>query len=391
MQVLLVFLTSLSFVVIALPQIIAIAVKKKLFDIPLESRRVHKQLVPQFGGIALFLAFLFTYTIFIPAAMLPQANIIIAASLIVFLTGLKDDILAIGPLAKFIPQVFSALLLILAGGFRIDNLHGVLGIYELPAIAGLLLTLVFVVGIVNAFNLIDGIDGLAGTIGSICMLMFALLFHQAEAPMWSLMALSLAAALLGFLYYNITPAKIFMGDCGSLFLGLMAAVFSIRYLNIGAAEPLAVGATEPLASGAANGGWRIAMVAALLMVPVFDTLRVFALRLRKGSSPFTADDNHLHHRLLAMGLNHVRATSILSGCTILFITLSWSMRAMNVNLILLTLILTALIGNEILAFIAVRSRRISAHDAHKAASSFGSCEDPEVHSSPQFLQNASEI
>lgn len=383
MQVLLVFLTSLSFVVIALPQIIAIAVKKKLFDIPLESRRVHKQLVPQFGGIALFLAFLFTYTLFIPAAMLSQANIIIAASLIVFLTGLKDDILAIGPLAKFIPQVFSALLLILAGGFRIDNLHGVLGIYELPAIAGLLLTLVFVVGIVNAFNLIDGIDGLAGTIGSICMFMFALLFHQADAPMWSLMALSLAAALLGFLYYNITPAKIFMGDCGSLFLGLMAAVFSIQYLNIGAAEPLA--------SGAANGGWRIAMVAALLMVPVFDTLRVFALRLRKGSSPFTADDNHLHHRLLALGLNHVRATSLLSGCTILFITLSWSMRAMNVNLILLALILTALIGNEVLAFIAARSRRISAHDAHEAASSSATCEDPEVHSRPQFLQNASEI
>ena len=383
MLFLLVFFTSLFFVVFAVPQVIDIAFKKHLFDDPVESRKVHKQVVPNFGGIALFFAFLFTCTLFIPAASVPQANTILAAGLILFLTGLKDDILVLGPLVKFMAQMLSALILTIAGAFRIDNLQGVLGIYEIPEALSLIISVLFIVGVVNAFNLIDGIDGLAGTIGSITMFMFALLFYETAEPGWTLLALSLAGALLGFLYYNITPARIFMGDSGSLFVGLIAAVFSIKFLN---SEHVTDWAAATLAVNS-----KISLVAAILVIPLFDTLRVFTLRIMKGTSPFAADNNHLHHRLLSLGLNHVQATSILSGFTILFIMLAWSLQELGNNLILLILIITALISNEILALVAGRYKRMIARNLQAKNALFDVYEEPAGRPGSNLLQNVSEI
>jgi len=381
MQFLLVFFTSLSFVVFAVPQIVNIALKKHLFDDPVESRKVHKRQVSNFGGIALFFSFLFTYTLFIPAEEIPQANIIIAAALILFLTGLKDDLLVLGPMVKFLAQITSALILTIGGGFHVEHLQGVIGVYQIPQTIGILFSTLFIVGVINAFNLIDGIDGLAGTIGMITMFTFAILFYEHSEQAWSMLALSLGAALLGFLYYNVTPARIFMGDSGSLFVGLIAAVCSIKYLNIEQPSEFA---------GGLRKGSEITMVASMLMVPVFDTLRVFTLRLLKGTSPFKADNNHLHHRLLSMGLNHIQATSILSGCMILFIVIAWSLKAMDVNLILLILVLTALISNGLLAFMAERHRLVLARESQAKDIIFEVYEDSIARPAANLLQNVSE-
>lgn len=383
MQSILVFFTSLFFVVFAVPQIIDIAFKKHLFDDPVESRKVHKNVIPNFGGIALFFAVLFTCTLFIPPAMVPEANTIIAAGLILFLTGLKDDILVLGPLVKFMAQLLSALVLIVAGGFRIDNLQGILGIYEIPQAVSLVLSLLFIVGVVNAFNLIDGIDGLAGTLASIAMFMFAFLFYETAEPGWSWLALSVAGALLGFLYYNFTPAKIFMGDSGSLFIGLLAAVFSIKFMN----------STQVLHAGQAGFAItaKVSLLAAILVVPVFDTLRVFTLRIMKGTSPFSADNNHLHHRLLSLRLNHIQATAILSGFNLLLIIMACSFQQLGDNLILTILIITTLIGNEVLSFLSGRYRKILAKNMQAKDPVFGVYEEASSHNGQKLLQNISEI
>lgn len=383
MQSILVFFTSLFFVVFAVPQIIDIAFKKHLFDDPVESRKVHKNVIPNFGGIALFFAVLFTCTLFIPPATVPEANTIIAAGLILFLTGLKDDILVLGPLVKFMAQLLSAMVLIVAGGFRIDNLQGILGIYEIPQAASLLLSLLFIVGVVNAFNLIDGIDGLAGTLASIAMFMFAFLFYETAEPGWSWLALSVAGALLGFLYYNFTPAKIFMGDSGSLFIGLLAAVFSIKFMN-STYVPDAGHASFAITS-------KVSLLSAILVVPIFDTLRVFTLRIMKGTSPFSADNNHLHHRLLSLALNHIQATAILSGFNLLLIIMACSFQRLGDNLILTILIITTLIGNEVLSFLSGRYRKILAKNMQAKDPVFGVYEEASSHNGQKLLQKISEI
>lgn len=383
MQSILVFFTSLFFVVFAVPQIIDIAFKKHLFDDPVESRKVHKNVIPNFGGIALFFAVLFTCTLFIPPATLPEANTIIAAGLILFLTGLKDDILVLGPLVKFMAQLLSALVLTIAGDFQIDNLQGILGIYDIPQPAALVLSVFFIVGVVNAFNLIDGIDGLAGTLASIAMFMFAFLFYKTAEPGWFWLALAVAGALLGFLYYNFTPAKIFMGDSGSLFIGLLAAVFSIKFLNT---APLLHAVSAGFAASA-----KVSLIAAILIVPVFDTLRVFTFRILKGHSPFTADNNHLHHRLLSLGLNHVQATSILAGFNVLMIAVAFALQSFGDNLVLLILGITTLSANEVLAFLTGRYRKILVRNLQLKDPLFEVYEDAGGHNGQKLLQNVSEI
>ena len=383
MQSILVFLTSLAFVVFAIPHIIDIAFKKHLFDHPAESRKVHKSVTPNFGGIALYFSVLFTCTLFIPATALPEFNIIIAAGLILFLTGLKDDILTLGPLEKSLAQLLSALLVSIAGNLQIGNLQGLFGFYEIPAAVALPLSVFFIVGVVNAFNLIDGIDGLAGTLASIAMLMFALLFYALGEPGWTWLVLAIAGALLGFLYYNITPAKIFMGDSGALFIGLLVAVCSIKFLNT----------SDNTLSNLGHFGTntRFSLVAAIVAVPVFDTLRVLILRVKQAQSPFRADNKHLHHRLLSLGLNHIQSTAILSGFSVLLITLACSLQALGDSLVLPIIVMVSCLGNELLSFISGRHQKLLARKMPAEPLAFAVYEDSASAKGQHVLQNVSEI
>jgi UDP-GlcNAc:undecaprenyl-phosphate GlcNAc-1-phosphate transferase len=330
-------LLGLLIVSFSIPSIINLCFKRQLFDDPTEVRKVHTTFVPNFGGIAIFTGFLFSATLVIPSHLIPEANVLLAGGLIIFMVGLKDDVIGVSPLIKLIAQLGSAGITAVVADLRITDLDGMFGIQELAYIPSLILTTFFVVGIVNAFNLIDGIDGLAGSLGVIFSLFFAFLFFEAGNLGWVYISLSLAGALVGFLFFNITPAKIFMGDSGSLLLGFIAALLSLKFLALATSDTLMLGAIQ-LKSGAA-------LVIGILIIPIFDTLRVLILRVVKNTSPFTADSNHLHHRLIFLGLSHVQATLILSVLNVLFVVMSISMQRIGNTQLIGLIIFSILVLN----------------------------------------------
>lgn len=321
MHSLLIFLTSYLVVFFSIPPIIKVAYQKRLFDDPSELRKVHKRIIPNLGGIALFTAFLFSASLFIPYGLLPQGNLLMSAGLVLFMTGLRDDIVGLTPAVKFLAQIFSAVIVAVVADIRIENLHGLFDYQQLNYTSSITLTVLFIVGIINAFNLIDGIDGLAGTITMICCFTYGFIFYKAGEMGWFYLTLALSGGTLGFLFFNITPAKIFMGDSGSLVIGFLAAIFSIKFLSLELSAPIQLG-PFPLRYGTG-------VVLAILIIPIFDTLRVFTLRIIKNKSPFTADANHLHHRLLFLGLSHIQATFILALTNIIFILMVLSIQKLT--------------------------------------------------------------
>ena len=314
MLLILIFLTSLLVVAFAIPPIILLAFEKRLFDDPTESRKVHQHIVPNLGGVAIFTGFLFSACLFIPPTLLPQANILMAAGLILFMTGLKDDMIGLSPLKKFSAQTVSAAIIAFIANIRIKDLHGLLGIETLNEYASIVFTIIFIVAIINAFNLIDGIDGLAASLGIMLSLTYAFIFFQSGEIGWAYLSISLTGALVGFLFFNITPARIFMGDSGSLLLGFIAAVLSIKFINLAAISQLNFGLI-PITSS-------LSVVFAILIIPIFDTTRVFTLRILKGNSPFVADSNHTHHRLLDLGLSHMQSTLVLTLINVMFVVMA---------------------------------------------------------------------
>jgi len=338
MLFIIIFFCSLLIVAFAIPSIIKVSFEKRLFDDPTESRKVHSRIVPNFGGIAIFSGFLLSSALFIPTQILPEANFLMAAGFILFMTGLKDDIVGLSPFKKFIAQFASAYIVAVMADLRIADLNGILGYHELPYMVSIILTALFIVGVVNAFNLIDGVDGLAASLGVIFSLMYTCLFFKADEFGWAYLSISLAGGLVGFLFYNLSPAKIFMGDLGSLLTGFIAAILSLKFITISNTQDIFIG---PLKISSAAG-----LVLAILIIPIFDTIRVFTLRILRNTSPFKADRNHVHHRLLFVGLSHVQTTLVLSVLNVLFIALALCVQPIG-N--------TALLGLLIFVIIAVNS------------------------------------
>jgi len=347
----LIYLTSLLVVAFAIPPIITVSLRKRLFDDPNESRKIHKRIIPNFGGVAIFTGFLFSCSIFIPSQVLPEANVLMAGGLVLFMIGLKDDIIGLSPGIKFVAQFASAFIVAMVANIRISDLHGIFGFYDIPYYASITLTVFFIVGIVNAFNLIDGIDGLAGSIGLILSVVFGVLFFKSGDLGWAYLATALAGALLGFLFFNVTPARIFMGDSGSLLLGFIAAVLSIKFMTVSLTENVLAGPFV-ITSGAG-------LVTAILVIPVFDTLRVFTLRIMRGTSPFTADSNHIHHRLLSLGLSHVQATLVLASVNTVFIIAALSLQSIGDAQLISLMMLLMLSLNGVLSLFINRFKRNS--------------------------------
>lgn len=345
----LIFLTSLSLVAFSIPAIINLAFKKRLFDNPSELRKVHKKIVPNFGGIAIFTGFLFTSSLFIKAELLHESNALMAGGLILFMVGLNDDIVGLGPLKKFIVQFISSFIIALVANIRIDNLYGFLGVNELDYYASIALTVFVIVGVVNAFNLIDGIDGLAASLGVFASVTFSYLFWNAGYLGWSYLAMALSGSLIGFLFFNVSPAKIFMGDSGSLLIGFVVVVLGLKFIQVSGAAPVKFGSVEVTSAPA--------FVLAVLIIPIFDTLRVFTLRIMRNRSPFTADNNHLHHRLLFLGFSHMQSTLVLVVTNLLFVVLAVSCQNLDNTQLISLLALTALAVNGGLSLYIDRFKR----------------------------------
>ena len=314
----------------SIPVIIEVAKDKKLFDEPGE-RKVHKTVIPTLGGLGIFAGFIIATLIGAPPSS-PILQYIIASVLVIFFLGIKDDILILSAPKKFIGQLVAAGIIIKFGGIQITNMYGLMGIHELPHTISLLITLFTMIVITNSFNLIDGIDGLAGSLGLMTSIIFGYYFAQTGQTLFAVMALSLGGSLLGFLIFNYNPAKIFMGDTGSLIIGLLNAVFVIKFLSV-ASDPTSV---MPITSAPAIGF-------AILMVPLFDTLRVVGLRIINRRSPFSPDRNHIHHFLLDLGMNHKMITLTCVTANILFIALAYFLRFAGTNLVVLALSVAAIL------------------------------------------------
>jgi len=328
----------------AIPAIIHAAQEKKLFDFP-DERKLHRQPVPSLGGIGIFSGFI---TAFLLTASFTELSVkfqyLLAAALVIFFVGLKDDLLVISPFKKFLGQVLAAAIICFKGGLVITTMDGFLGIYELPEMAGYLLTMLTIVVVINAYNLIDGVDGLATVLSLISAAFFAVYFGVNDYLAYACMATSLIGALLAFLIFNAQPARIFMGDTGSMMLGLLHSMMVIQFLNTAPTAPI-----FPVISAPAIGF-------AIMFVPLFDTLRVFSFRMLRGTSPFTPDRNHIHHILLRFRLSHNKVVAVLSFAAVLFPATVWFLRDLGSNWLLLGMIG---IGFGIVGVLVLRYKIIS--------------------------------
>lgn len=326
----LVFLASLvSFIVAftAIPVVIKIADAKKLFDLP-DERKVHESPIPSLGGIGIFAALMLSVSTMVSFSEAPVLQYFLGASVIIFFLGLKDDILLISPMKKFAGQLIAAFLLVYPGHFQLTSLHGFMGLTALPQVFSVLFTFITILVIVNAFNLIDGVDGLAGSLGLISTLFFGVVFAIEKDFSFAILSFSMAASLLAFLSYNYSPAKIFMGDTGSLLLGLVNAVLVIRFINT-ASMP---GTVLQFSAAPAIGF-------AAMFVPLMDTLRVTIVRVYQGRSPFDPDVNHIHHLLIKRGLSHMQITGLLGLMAIGFIAFAILTQSMGINFVIAGLFL----------------------------------------------------
>lgn len=311
LALLLVFFTAFLVVLYCTPPLIKVAILKRLFDEP-GGRKIHKRIVPTIGGIIIFAATLFSFSLWfsidgyeenVPLIKkyIQEFKLIVATLLILFFVGVKDDIIGTSPIKKLVAHVIVGLILVQIGGIRITSLHGIFDVYQIPEWASIFLSLFTYIVVVNGFNLIDGVDGLAAGVGLISSSAMGTWFIYANDYVMASLAFSLAGALLGFLVFNFTPAKIFMGDSGSLTIGLIICILSIKLIEY---------PTENLKGPPLYLSKPVFAIAALIY-PLADTLRIFIIRAAKGQSPFSADRNHIHHRIIDCGLGHAGTVIII--------------------------------------------------------------------------------
>ena len=284
-----------------IPILLLISKEKHLFDDGDDERKMHNGLIPTLGGVAIFAAIIIAFSASPLGSQIDGYGYIVSASMILFAAGLKDDLLIISANKKLVSQLLAVGLIIFGADIYISNLGGVFGIEEVSGWVGIPLTFFTMIVVINSMNLIDGIDGLAGSLGIFAALFFGYWFYAAGFTEWALLAFTFSASVMGFLWFNWSPAKIFMGDTGSLIVGFFLSVLAVQFVELSVASPAAV-------------SWQGAapiVVAAVLAVPLYDTLRVFILRAIRGNSPFDADSEHVHHHILRAGLDHKKIVLIL--------------------------------------------------------------------------------
>ncbi|WP_026899019.1 MraY family glycosyltransferase [Daejeonella oryzae] len=339
---------SFFLVFLVIPSIIHVAKQHLLFDNPEVARKSHDYGIARLGGIAVFASLIICTLLFSNFSNTQINNYIITSYILLFSVGLKDDLWGVNPSTKFFIQLLVSLIIVFLADIRLTSFHGVFGIYELPYFSSVFLSILVIIFITNAFNLIDGIDGLVGITSVIVSLSFAILFVYMNHIQYACMAFTMFGASLGFLWFNVTPAKIFMGDAGSMLLGLMAAIMSIEFIELNTLSTMK------------NVGFVSAPAIAMgiLIGPLFDAIRVFVLRILKKGSPFIADNNHIHHRFLRLGFSHMQTTFALMCFNISIILLVLYYKDMGNDLLIALLFCICILFNVMLTvFISIFERR----------------------------------
>lgn len=314
-----------------MPIVIRVFRSLNLLDTP-DKRKIHTVSTPSLGGIAIYLGFMVALVFWVPLSDLANYKFLLLATFFTFLLGVRDDISSLQALDKLTIQVFSALLVVFVADIKFSGLYGVLGLTDLPTGLAEFISLFVIVGLTNSFNLIDGIDGLAGSIALLIFGLFGLWFFQTGNYTLGFISISTAASVLGFLFFNWAPSKIFMGDTGSMVIGFMLSVLMIQFVDLNTAV--------------SPGYWKmeapVAVAFALLALPVYDTLRVFTIRWAAGRSPMSPDKNHTHHSLLKLGLNHSQSTLILISFNAFLIIFTWFLQPLGNNWLCLIILLLSI-------------------------------------------------
>ncbi|PWB07582.1 MraY family glycosyltransferase [Paramuribaculum intestinale] len=358
-------LLSVLFAGILIPQILLVSYRRKLFDMP-DERKIHRGTVPRLGGIAFTPVILFSVSLLLGMSILmgntDMENMMrinaqaisfgLCALLLMYLTGMSDDLIGVRYRAKFVVQIFCAVLLIGAGMY-VNDLHGIIGLGHISPWFGIPLTILIVVYVVNAINLIDGIDGLASGLSSAAFIIYGTAFLMIGKPIFAMLSFACLGVLIQFFYYNVFGSaerkkKIFMGDTGSLTIGLLLAFLGLALLQW-SPDKFPTFRTNPMI-----------LAVSPLIIPCFDVVRVFLHRVRRHGNPFLPDKTHIHHKMLAIGLNQRLAMVLIVVASITFsianILLS---RYIEVNLLLILDILLWTLANLWLTrHIRSRERRL---------------------------------
>lgn len=329
LELLLAFISSFIIVVIAIPSVIRVSYLKHLYDVP-DERKSHEKVIPTLGGLAIFAGFMISSSLTLDPKTQDffNYNYLVGAVMIIFFIGIKDDILITAPIKKLMGQLLAAGILVVLGGIRITSMYGFLGVEELRPEISSSLTIFTLVVIMNGFNLIDGINWLSSGVSVVVSSAFGFWFFMTGNTNLAIISASLVGSLLGFMWFNKTPAKIFMGDTGSLIIGLIIGVQTIYFIQLNPNSSWQLNSLPVLAFG-------------VLIVPLFDTLRVFIFRALKGKSPLNPDKNHIHHRLLELGFTHMKASMLIMLFNAGFIFMVYSLRNIGSMPLLIVEVLVA--------------------------------------------------
>lgn len=286
---------------------------KRLMDDP-NQRSSHKSKTPTLGGVAFFYCLVFSLFFIKDRAEHMEFIYIIPGLTILFIIGLKDDLVVLSPGTKLIAQIVAIAFVLVNPSFIIESLNGFLNIYEIPFFLYLTIAGFLMLTIINSYNLIDGIDGLASIVGIVIMIIYTTIFYLSKEYFFALIAITMNACLMAFFGFNVSSSKkIFMGDTGSLIVGFIISILTLKFLAL---EPTAYGELPFLLENAPL------IAISILIVPLFDTARVFTIRIANKKGPFSPDRNHVHHVLIDFwGLSHKQASFIIGCFNILFVVL----------------------------------------------------------------------
>lgn len=334
------FLFSFLLTYFSIPTIIKISRRKNLMDEP-GVRSSHLRKIPNLGGIAIFYSIgictsIFAYEIF------DLYKFLFASLIILLYVGIMDDIVVMRAYKKLVAQIVVSALIVIGSDVRIRNLFGIFGIYEIHYWVSVFFTIVTFIILINAFNLIDGIDGLAGGYSLVCSALFGISYYRLGEYNYPLVILSvvLIGSVLAFLYYNLSnyrASKIFMGDTGSMLLGFLLAFTCVCFIDIFIDKNVSNIPRYHLESAPI-------IAVAILILPIVDTLNVIIVRLWNKKSPFEADKNHIHHKLLKLNLTHRRSSFYIIAYYLLIIIVTYFLRHTNVNLLLLIVLSLGFLG-----------------------------------------------
>lgn len=344
---------------LTIPHIVLVSKKKRLFD-EISDRKSHTGSVPRLGGTSFTPIFLIAFSLmlgfryyygyeiaaFTGVPFFTEITFFIAGATTLFFVGLADDLAGLSYKSKLVVQIFSSILFVYAG-VGITDMGGLLGFHEISVPVGTLLTIMLSVLIINAYNLIDGIDGLCSGLSLIALFSFGWWFMHNDFYIYAMMAMAMAGVVTVFFYFNINgkKLKVFMGDTGSLALGYLIAFLGLKFYSINISMDIY------------DAGAPAALFMGVIFVPVFDAVRVFCVRLFNGHSPFYPDKNHIHHKLLRLGMTHKQGMLCIVCIQIFFIIFNILMRNFNISLLFLINISLGIMFNLILSFTARRRNK----------------------------------